>query len=76
MSHVSPRERADIAAPPEDRPVPKAPRYPGWVSDDDAARDRYDLSLAIAAEAVQEPPTSAAAIMAAEVVFTMSEPTR
>jgi hypothetical protein len=52
-----------------DREVPKALRYPAWVPDDDAGRTRYDVSLAIASEATQEPPESAAALMAAEVIF-------
>ena len=64
------------ARPPTPRPVPKAPRYPAWIGDDVRARERYDVSLALAVEAVQEPPTSAAAIMAAQVIFNMPAPTK
>lgn len=59
-----------------DRPVPRAPSYPVWVPDDEDSRFRYDLALAIATSAMAEPPHSASARMAAEVVFRMPEPTR
>ncbi len=68
-------DRSSAASTPAERPVPKAPRYPAWVPDDDDARFRYDLSLALAAEALAEPPDSVAAQMAAEVVYRMPQPT-
>lgn len=58
-----------------EREVPKAVRYPLWVPDSDEGRRRYDLSLALAAEAVGEPAESPAALMAAEVVFHTKSPT-
>ena len=48
---------------------PKAPRYPMWLDDLAPAQEKYDLALAIAVDAVEEEPTSAAAVMAAEVIY-------
>lgn len=59
----------------EKREIPKAPRYPGFVDATEAARARYDLALAVAARSVDEPPTSAAALMAAQVVYESDIPT-
>ena len=60
---------------PEQRPVPPAPSYPEWVGYDAEARQRYDLSLALAVQLMEEPPHTAAARMAAEVIFRMPNPT-
>jgi len=46
-----------------------------WLDDLPPAQKRYDLALAIAVDAVEEEPTSAAAVMAAEVIYRqMSDP--
>ncbi len=76
MIHSSPRPDRSITDGALPRPIPRAERYPEWVGFDEESRERYDLSLAIAAEAVQEPPHTRSARMAAEVVYRMPHPTR
>lgn len=54
--------------------VPKAPSYPTWVQSAEE-RHRFDLSVAVAAQALDAEPTSAAVWSAARVLYQSDIPT-